>query len=133
MLDVDYFSAHHALIEDQKSSPFEINLGWTVSHDKGPYNGRRALRDEKARGSAWAVRRHRGRAGTSLEALYAERGLPPRAADRRVARERADLRERPTGRLRDERLLVAAAQEVPRARAPAGAALRRRAPTSRSR
>ena len=76
MLDVDYFSVHHALIADQTSSPFELNLGWTVSADKGPYNGRRELRAEHARGSAW------GFVGievswTSLEALYAERGLPP--------------------------------------------------------
>jgi aminomethyltransferase len=76
MLDVDYFSAHRALIEDQKSSPFELNLGWTVSADKGPYNGRRALRAEKARGPAW------GFVGLdvdweSLEKIYAERGLPP--------------------------------------------------------
>ena len=28
--DVDYISANHALIEGQKSSPFELNLGWTV-------------------------------------------------------------------------------------------------------
>jgi aminomethyltransferase len=39
MLDVDYFSSHHAVIEDQKSTPYEINLGWTVSEKKGPYNG----------------------------------------------------------------------------------------------
>ena len=76
MLDVDYFSSHHALIADQKSSPLEINLGWTVNVDKGPYNGRVPLREEKARGSAW------GFVGidvswTSLESLYAERGLPP--------------------------------------------------------
>ena len=76
MLDVDYFSSHHALIDDQKSSPLEINLGWAVSTEKGPYNGRRALRAEKARGAAW------GFVGievdwTSLERLYAERGLPP--------------------------------------------------------
>jgi aminomethyltransferase len=76
MLDVDYFSSHHALIPDQKSSPLEINLGWTVSRDKGPYNGRRAIRQEQARGSAWAF------VGidvswTSLESLYAARGLPP--------------------------------------------------------
>jgi aminomethyltransferase len=76
MLDVDYVSAHHALIEDQQSSPFELGLGWTVSLEKGPYNGRRALRDEKARGAAW------GFVGievdwTSLERLYAARGLPP--------------------------------------------------------
>jgi aminomethyltransferase len=77
MLDVDYFSSHHALIEDQKSSPFEINLGWTVSKDKGPYNGRRALVVERARSAAWAF------VGLtvdwdSLEAIHAERGLPPR-------------------------------------------------------
>jgi len=76
MLDVDYFSSHHALIEDQKSSPYEINLGWTVSDTKGPYNGRRALRAEKARGSAW------GFVGLdvkweSLERIFAERELPP--------------------------------------------------------
>src|SRR5690242_12031510 len=50
MLDVDYFSSHHAVIEDQKSTPYEINLGWTVSDTKGPFNGRAALRDEKRRG-----------------------------------------------------------------------------------
>jgi len=76
MLDVDYFSSHHALIEDQKSSPFELNLGWTVSADKGPFNGGRALRAEKARGAAW------GFVGIdvnweSLEQVYAERSLPP--------------------------------------------------------
>jgi aminomethyltransferase len=53
MLDVDYFSAHHALIEARKSSPYEINLGWAVSADKGPFNGRRALAEERKRGPAW--------------------------------------------------------------------------------
>jgi aminomethyltransferase len=76
MLDVDYYSSHHALIPDQKSSPLELNLGWTVSDNKGPYNGRRALRDEKKHGSSWNF------VGievswTALEELYADRGLPP--------------------------------------------------------
>jgi aminomethyltransferase len=76
MLDVDYFSSHHALIPDQKSSPLELNLGWTVSATKGPYNGRQALREEKQRGPSWNF------VGIevswpALEALYAERGLPP--------------------------------------------------------
>ncbi|MGH7471913.1 MAG: glycine cleavage T C-terminal barrel domain-containing protein, partial [Longimicrobiales bacterium] len=76
MMDVDYFSSHHALIEDQKSSPYEINLGWTVSDQKGPYNGRRALRAEKAGQPAWAF------VGLvvnwdSLEQAYAARHLPP--------------------------------------------------------
>src|SRR5215204_4385915 len=53
MLDVDYFSSHHALIEARKSSPYEINLGWAVSAQKGPFNGRRALAEERTRGPAW--------------------------------------------------------------------------------
>lgn len=77
MLDVDYFSSHHALIPDQKSSPFEINLAWTVAKDKGPYNGRRALAAERARAASWAF------VGLevdwdTLEAIHTERGLPPR-------------------------------------------------------
>jgi aminomethyltransferase len=76
MLDVDYFSSHHALIEARKSSPFEINLGWAVSRGKGPYNGRRALEAERERGSAW------GFVGldvdwNSFEELFAAHHLPP--------------------------------------------------------
>ena len=76
MLDVDYFSAHHAMIEDQKSSPYELNLGWTVSDTKGPFNGRQALRDEKKRGPSWSF------IGlevdwVSFERLHLERGLAP--------------------------------------------------------
>ena len=76
MLDVDYYSAHHALIEDQKSLPDEINLAWTVNLDKGPYNGRRALRRTRAGKQAWSF------VGIevdweSMERLYAARGLPP--------------------------------------------------------
>ncbi len=76
MLDVDYHSAHRALIEDQKSSPFELNLAWTVSAEKGPFNGRRALRAERARGAAW---RFVGLSivWTSLERLFGEYALPP--------------------------------------------------------
>jgi aminomethyltransferase len=77
MLDVDYFSSHHALIEDQKSSPYEINLGWTVSETKGPFTGQRALRAEKKRGAAWNF------VGlevdwVSYETLHRARGLAPR-------------------------------------------------------
>jgi aminomethyltransferase len=80
MLDVDYFSSHHALIEARKSSPYEINLGWAVSPAKGPFNGRRALAAERARGSAW------GFVGlevdwVSFERLYAKRGLPPHVSN----------------------------------------------------
>ena len=76
MLDVDYHSAHHALIEAQKSSPFEINLGWAVSTGKGPFNGRRALAAERARGPQW------GFVGleidwVSFERLFAAHRLAP--------------------------------------------------------
>jgi aminomethyltransferase len=75
MLDVDYFSAHHAITEARKSSPYEINLGWAVKLDKGPFNGHRALRDEALRGPAW------GFVGIevewdSLEQLFRQHGLP---------------------------------------------------------
>jgi len=77
MIEVDYVSSHHALIEDQKSSPYELNLGWTVSLDKAPFVGKRALVEEHRRGPAWRF------VGLeieweSLERLYAERGLPPK-------------------------------------------------------
>jgi len=76
MLDVDYYSAHHALIEARKSTPYEINLGWAVSAGKGPFNGRRALAAERARGAAW------GFVGLevdweSFERLFRAHGLPP--------------------------------------------------------
>ena len=77
LIEVDYVSSHHALIEDQKSSPYELNLGWTVKLDKGPFVGCSALAAERARGPAWQF------VGLeidwdSLERLYAERGLPPK-------------------------------------------------------
>ncbi|MEX2127412.1 MAG: aminomethyltransferase family protein [Xanthobacteraceae bacterium] len=75
MLDVDYFSAHHAITEERKSSPFEINLGWAVSLDKGPFNGRRALRAEAAREPAWGFVGIEV-AWDSLEPLYRARALP---------------------------------------------------------
>ncbi len=76
LIEVDYQSARHALIEAQKSSPFELGLGWTVSLDKGNFIGRKALLAEKARGPAWQF------VGLEvewkgLERLYTEVGLPP--------------------------------------------------------
>ena len=53
MLDVDYHSSQHAMIDSQKSSPYELSLDWTVQLDKGAFNGQAALRAEKARGPAW--------------------------------------------------------------------------------
>jgi aminomethyltransferase len=53
LLQVDYISARKALIDVQKSSPYELGLGWTVDLDKPAFVGRQALLAEKARGPAW--------------------------------------------------------------------------------
>jgi glycine cleavage system T protein (aminomethyltransferase) len=76
LIGVDYVPGHRALIEDQKSSPFELGLGWTVKLDKKAFVGRDALLAEKARGPQWQLR------GIevdwdSLETLYQKVGLPP--------------------------------------------------------
>jgi aminomethyltransferase len=77
MLDVDYTSATHAWIPGQKSSPYEMGLGWTVSLDKpGYFVGRRALEREHSEGSAWKL------VGVEvdwegLERAFAAVGLPP--------------------------------------------------------
>ncbi|HEV2671799.1 MAG TPA: aminomethyltransferase family protein [Gemmatimonadales bacterium] len=77
LIEVDYFSSRHALIEAQQSSPLELGLGWTVATDKERYNGKDALETERRRGPAWQF------TGItvdwdSLEQLYAQVGLPPR-------------------------------------------------------
>ena len=77
LLEVDYVSSHHALIDSQTSSPYELNLGWTVNLEKGPFIGKQALVDEQRRGPAWQF------VGIevdwdSLEQLYAEVRLPPK-------------------------------------------------------
>jgi len=76
LIGVDYISAHAALVERQKSSPFELGLGWTVKLDKEAFVGRDALQREHREGSDWCFR------GVevdwdSLERAYAEVGLPP--------------------------------------------------------
>jgi aminomethyltransferase len=77
MLDVDYTSATHAWIPGQKSSPYEMGLGWTVSLDKpGYFVGRRALEREYSEGSAWKL------VGLEvdwegLERAFGAVGLPP--------------------------------------------------------
>lgn len=76
MNGVDYYSAHHALTERRKSSPYELGLGWTVQLDREPFIGQAALRREKAEGPprvfvgldvSWA----------QLEEVFAGYGLPP--------------------------------------------------------
>jgi aminomethyltransferase len=77
LIDVDYVPARKALIEAQSSSPFELDLGWTVNLKKERFVGREALAAEAARAPQWQF------VGieiewTSLEQLYAEVGLATR-------------------------------------------------------
>ena len=77
LIDVDFTSSRYALIAQQTHSPFEINLGWTVSLKKGPFIGRSALEAEVARGGP--ARRLVGleMSWDDLEALYMKWDLPP--------------------------------------------------------
>ena len=50
LIDVDFWNADCALTEAQKSTPYELGLGWAVSAKKGPFIGREALMAERARG-----------------------------------------------------------------------------------
>jgi aminomethyltransferase len=81
LIEVDYISSHKALIPSQKSSPFDLGLGWTVKLDKDDFVGQRALIAEKAQGSKWAF------VGMEidwigLEELFSEVDLPPQVVGR---------------------------------------------------
>ena len=77
LIDVDYVPARKAFIESQTSSPYELDLAWTVSLDKERFIGKQALAAEAQRGAQWQF------VGieidwNSLEQLYAEVGLATR-------------------------------------------------------
>ena len=72
---VEFHNAAHCLIESQKSTPYELGLGWTVDLDREPFCGQRALKTDQAAGPQLAL------VGLELdwdeqEALYAKHGLP---------------------------------------------------------
>jgi len=74
--NVDYYNTLHVLIDERKSSPYEISLGWTVNLNREPFNGQSALRKEKREGSQWAI------VGLDInweeiERLYNNYGLSP--------------------------------------------------------
>jgi aminomethyltransferase len=76
LIEVDYISTHKAVINSQKSSPFEIGLGWAVALDKKDFVGRKALVAEQKQGSSWQF------VGLefdwpALEKLFAAVDLPP--------------------------------------------------------
>jgi aminomethyltransferase len=77
LIDVDYVPARKALIDSQLSSPYELDLGWTVNLKKERFIGRQVLAQEAERGPQWQF------VGVevdwlSLERLYAEVGLATR-------------------------------------------------------
>ncbi|MDH3493813.1 MAG: aminomethyltransferase family protein [Acidobacteriota bacterium] len=53
MNGVDYFSANHCLIDSQKSTPYELGLGWSVNLERDCFIGQKALQAEKETGSSW--------------------------------------------------------------------------------
>jgi len=76
LLDVDYISSRHAIVESRKSSPYELGLGWAVKIKKKDFIGKRALEAELALGSEWEF------VGidiqwTELENHYRKVGLAP--------------------------------------------------------
>lgn len=81
LIAIDYISTRRALIPEQKTSPYELGLGWAVDLSKEAFVGRKALQAERARGSNWAF------VGLevqweSLEALFGKVGLVPQLAGR---------------------------------------------------
>ena len=76
LAEVEYEPARKAIIDMQRYSPFELSLDWTVSLDKGPFIGRKALLEEKARGPS---RRTVGLEidWSAVAKYYWTMGLPP--------------------------------------------------------
>ncbi|HSD54795.1 MAG TPA: aminomethyltransferase family protein [Burkholderiales bacterium] len=77
LIDVDYVPANRTLIESQTSSPYELDLAWTVKLEKEHFVGKAALAAEARRGPEWQF------VGIqvewdSFERLFAEVGLAPR-------------------------------------------------------
>ena len=76
LIDVDFWNAERTFIDDQKSTPYEVNLGWAVHLKKSSFVGKRALAEEKKAGPA------RFFVGLEvpfreIERLYALEGLAP--------------------------------------------------------
>jgi aminomethyltransferase len=75
LVDIDFVSARKTMFEIQKSSPYELGLGWTVKLDKDYFVGQAALKAEKEQGSPLEM------VGlevdiAALERLYDQFGMP---------------------------------------------------------
>lgn len=81
LIEVDYISSHKAVIEAQKSSPYELGLDWAVKLNGADFIGRKALQVEKEAGCPWTfVGLHVN--WDDLERLFAAVDLPPHIAGR---------------------------------------------------
>lgn len=52
---MDFNEALKTVHFEHDHTPYELNLGWLVDLDKPHFSGKRALSDEKARGSKWKL------------------------------------------------------------------------------
>jgi aminomethyltransferase len=52
---VDFLPSLETVRSGRSRSPFELGLGWLVDFKKPNFNGRRALAEEKRRGSTWRL------------------------------------------------------------------------------
>ena len=114
LIDVDFQSSRKALIETQKYSPYELNLGRLVDLKKGPFVGRAALNEEVKRASRARLSASSS-IGPSVERLYEAVGLPPDGSRGHVTRGRAGLQRSTTGGPRHVDDVVHDPQEVHRA------------------
>jgi len=81
LIAADFNSSKKVMFEIQKSTPFELGLGWTVKLNKDNFVGKAALKREARQGSAWAT------VGLeiqlpSLESVYRSFGMPLQLPDR---------------------------------------------------
>jgi len=81
LIEVDYTSARNAVIKSQKSTPYEIGLGWAVRLQGDDFIGKRALLEAKNN------KNHRKYVGLdiswiSLEEKFGAVDLPPQVAGR---------------------------------------------------
>lgn len=76
LIDVDFWNADKTVVDAQRSSPYEIGLGWAVHLKKKSFVGKKALVDEKRRG----ITRHFVGVAVGwaeLERLYGDEGMLP--------------------------------------------------------
>jgi aminomethyltransferase len=52
---IDFLPAHVTVRSGRSRSPFELGLDWLVDFKKPNFNGRRALAEEKRKGSSWRL------------------------------------------------------------------------------